>query len=136
MFKAILILIALNLNASFYDEVSKPAVQDCKVICDKCGFYIRQTKDYLEKLKTSYKEEDTYYVAMDDLINYLYNAKEYLYANGIEANFYSPPAERCPILTFDEDSLEVSKIDNPFYLYPLSKRQETLCDSRYCNVRM
>ncbi|TLD84110.1 hypothetical protein LS69_009990 [Helicobacter sp. MIT 05-5294] len=96
------------------DEELKSAIQKCKVICDKCGFYVSQTGNYFDKLKALNENEDDYYTAMDDWVYYLYNTEEYLKVNGVNANFYASSVEKCPTLIFGDYSLEVSKIDSPF----------------------
>lgn len=135
MFKAILILalITLHLNAGFYEEKFKPATQDCKVICEKCGFYVWQTEDYFKKLKASNENEDDFYIAMDDWVHYLYVTEKHLEVNGIGEKFYSSfvkTIEKCPTLFFGDYPLEVGKIDSPFIfiLYQKGKKPYVIQD--------
>lgn len=106
--------ITIGLYADFYDKEPKLAEQNCKVVCEKCGFYGEQTGDYYERLKASNDSNDSFYDGMEHWIDYLYNTMEYLDANKIDSNFYVFSVEKCPILTFETDSLEISKIDSPF----------------------
>ncbi|MCX2683875.1 hypothetical protein OQH60_08410 [Campylobacter sp. MIT 21-1685] len=131
MFRVVLlILVALSLNAGFYEEKPKPATQNCKVICEKCGFFVSQTNDYLDEYKASYENEDDFYIVMDDWIHYLFKTEDYLKVNGIEANLYGEDIKECPTLTFGEYSLEVSKIDSYFIfiLYEKGKKPYVIQD--------
>ncbi|TLD80357.1 hypothetical protein LS70_009220 [Helicobacter sp. MIT 11-5569] len=107
-------MLAMLMLCAEEDEELKSATQKCKVICDKCGFYVSQTGNYFNKLKALNENEGDYYIAMDDWVYYLYKTEEYLRVNGINANFYASSAEKCPTLIFGNYSLEVSKIDSPF----------------------
>lgn len=51
-------------NKQWYakEDEPKPAVDDkCKVICEKCGFYIWPIQDYVENLTVSNENESDYY---------------------------------------------------------------------------
>ena len=128
MFKYCIVFIGVIF--SLYGNDIKNVHKDCRILCEKCGFYATQTENYFDKLKTSSNNEDDFYTAMDDWAHYLYSANEYLSANEIETNFYAIKVEECKTLIFQSHSLEISKIDSPyiFILYQKGKKPYKLKD--------
>lgn len=124
------VLILVNIYAK-EDSNPKLAIDtECRVICEKCGFYVWQTDDYFKKLKASNENEDDYYSAMEHWMDYTYLTSEYLAANDIEAFFRNPKVEQCHALIFGTYTLEVSKIDSPFIfiIYQKGKKPHIIQD--------
>lgn len=126
MFKYFIVFIGVIFSLYGNDTAHK----DCRILCEKCGFYAIQTENYFKKLKISNNNEDDFYTAMDDWVYYLYSAEDYLRVNGIKTNFYAIHVEECETLTFQSYSLEISKIDSPyiFILYQKGKKPYKLMD--------
>lgn len=123
-------IVFVSVIFSLYGNDIKIVHKDCRILCEKCGFYATQTEGYFKNLKLSSNDEDDFYTAMDDWAYYLDSVGNYLRANGIETNFYAIPVEECKALTFQSYSLEISKIDSPyiFIFYQKGKKPHKLID--------
>lgn len=123
-------IVFISVIFSLYGNDIKIVHKDCRILCEKCGFYATQTESYFERLKISNNNENDFYTAMDDWTYYLDSVGNYLRANGIETNFYAIPIKECETLIFQGYSLQISKINSPyiFILYQKGKKPYKLMD--------
>jgi hypothetical protein len=99
-------------------EIYADTLKYIDIACDSCVLFIRPTIEQIEQLKSTYQDEEQFYIMADDASFYTANAIEYLESKNIDIFYLDSIKNVC----FNKkDTFDFSNLAWDFVLYKKNK---------------
>ena len=93
------------------------------IACDSCALFIRPTVEQIEQIKSTYQDEEHFYIMADDASFYTANAIEYLESKNVDIFYLDSIKNVC----FNKkDTFDFSNLAWDFVLYKKNKTPKTV----------